>query len=215
MRVIGIISIVIALILSSAWIIHSFNKSEPATSAYETPVTIRTNGILENRIKKAQSKAIEARTFIEKKGYNNQYCFMIDMSIMSGAKRFYIYNLEKDSILNSGLVTHGRCNEYWLEGRKYNNEVGSGCTSLGKYKIGNAYHGRFGLAYKLHGLDSTNSNAFKRYVVMHAHECVPEEEVSKEICQSDGCPTVSPGFLMQLDSILTSSSKPILLWIYE
>jgi hypothetical protein len=39
---------------------------------------------------------------------------------------------------------------------------GCGCTALGKYKIGDKYKGRFGTAYKLLGLDSSNNNAFKK-----------------------------------------------------
>ena len=137
------------------------------------------------------------------------------MSLASGQNRFFVYNINKDSIQQSGLVTHGRCNQMWLEGRKYSNEPGCGCSSLGKYKIGNSYQGTFGLAYKLYGLDKTNNNAFKRFVVLHSHDCVPEKEVKDEICQSDGCPTVSPPFLLQLKSIINNSSKPVLLWIYE
>jgi hypothetical protein len=81
--------------------------------------------------------------------------------------------------------------------------------------VGNSYTGRFGLAFKLHGLDKTNNNAFARFVVLHSHSCVPETEVNDEICQSNGCPTVSPGFLQQLNSIIKTSKKPVLLWIYE
>ena len=76
-------------------------------------------------------------------------CFLLDMSLPSGQNRFFVYDLKKDTLQNSGLVTHGRCNQYWLEGRKYGNTVGCGCTSLGKYKIGYSYNGRFGLAYQV------------------------------------------------------------------
>jgi hypothetical protein len=69
------------------------------------------------------------------------------------------------------------CNENWLEGRKYGNEVECGCTALGKYRIGNSYNGRFGQAFKLYGLERTNDKAFERFVVLHSHECVPETEV--------------------------------------
>jgi hypothetical protein len=138
------------------------------------------------------------------------------MNIASGVNRFFVYDLGKDSVLDAGLVTHGRCNELWLSGRKYDNKIGCGCTSLGKYRIGTPYKGRFGLAYKLHGLDSTNSNAFKRYVVLHSHECVPNEEViPAPICQSDGCPTVSEAFLKKLASLIDASPKPILLSIVD
>jgi len=159
-------------------------------------------------------KAAEAKVFAQQKGYNETICFLVDMSLPSGQNRFFIYDFRKDTLQNSGLVTHGRCNQNWLEGRKYGNTVGCGCTSLGKYKIGHSYNGRFGLAYKLYGLDKTNDKAFERFVVLHSHECVPETEVTDEICQSDGCPTVSPGFLQQLKSILDASKKPVLLWVY-
>jgi hypothetical protein len=166
-------------------------------------------------IKALYTKAVAANQFVKRNNYNQRICFLVDMKIRSGAERFFIYDLKNDSVLQSGVVTHGRCNERWLSGRKYGNEPGCGCTSLGKYKIGNAYRGRFGLAYKLHGLDSTNNNAFKRFVVLHAHDCVPDDEVWSDICQSDGCPTVSPGFLQELKAIINESKKPILLWIYE
>jgi hypothetical protein len=166
-------------------------------------------------LKKARIKALEAATFLKQKNYNQSICFLLDMSVESGQNRFFVYDLQRDTLQNSGLVTHGRCNENWLEGRKYGNTVGCGCTSLGKYKIGNAYNGKFGLAFKLHGLDKTNDKAYARFVVLHSHSCVPETEVSNEICQSDGCPTVSPGFLQQLKPIIQRSTKPVLLWIYE
>jgi hypothetical protein len=137
------------------------------------------------------------------------------MSIPSGQNRFFVYDMKDDSIRNAGLVTHGRCNQDWLEGRKYGNTVGCGCSSIGKYRIGNSYNGKFGLAFKLHGLEKTNSKAFERFVVLHAHECVPETEVRDEICQSDGCPTVATGFLQQLKPMIDRSSRPVLLWIFE
>lgn len=160
-------------------------------------------------------KLKDAKSFTEKNGFNDSIAFMADMNKASGLKRFYVIDLKKESLLNASLVTHGRCNQAWLEGRKYGNEPGCGCTSTGKYKIGKAYHGQFGLAYKLYGLEKTNNNAFKRFVVLHSHDCVPSSEVVFDICQSDGCPTVSPDFLFQLKPIIEGSKKPVLLWIFE
>ncbi len=78
---------------------------------------------------KLNTKGADAQDFAVKKGFNSQFCFLIDMSIPSSQNRFFVYDLAGDSILKSGLVTHGRCNEAWLEGRRYSNVVGSGCTS--------------------------------------------------------------------------------------
>ncbi len=165
---------------------------------------------------KIENKAAQAEKWINTHQYNTDYCFLIDMSLESGKNRFFVYSLKGDSILAQGLVTHGRCNENWLEGRKYDNRIGCGCTSLGHYKVGHKYTGRFGTAFKLHGLDSSNSNAFARYVVLHAHACVPEAAVHPApICQSDGCPTVSPGFLATLEPYILKSKPPVLLWVFE
>ena len=201
------------LVLSFAWLSSSGvwqrSESREAANRHVIPETA------DPSFEKARAKAADARRFVAQKGYNDVICFLIEMSLPSGQNRLFIYDLKKDTLKNSGLVTHGRCNESSMEGRKYGNTVGCGCTSLGKYKIGHSYNGRFGLAYKLYGLEKTNDNAFQRFVVLHAHECVPESEVEDEICQSDGCPTVSSGLLQYIKPIIDVSNKPVLLWIYK
>lgn len=185
------------------------------TKALNFPAS-KTEYRLNNRsLAKIKERAGEAKIFVKKKGYNDNYCFLVDMSQPSGQNRFFIYNMKKDTLQHAGLVAHGNCFEYWLEGRRYSNQVGSGCTSLGKYRIGNSYSGKWGYSYKLHGLDSSNNNALERTVVLHSHSCVPDNEISDDICQSNGCPTVSPDFLEKLKAIINPSKKPVLLWIYE
>jgi len=155
------------------------------------------------------------KSFNAENNFNTEICFLINFKIASGKKRFFVYNMVTDSVWDQGLVAHGRCNERWLEEIKYGNEIGCGCSSRGRYKIGYPYKGRFGLAYKLVGLDKSNNNAYNRFIVLHAHECVPEVEAYPlPICQSDGCPTVSLQFMQRLRSILDKSEKPVLLWIF-
>lgn len=198
------------LVLGSGWYLSKFRPLPKTSARHSKPLV---NKALKLTL---DTKGSDAKKFVKANGYNNKICFLVNMTIESGRNRFFVYDLQNDSVINTGLVTHGRCNEDWLTGRKYGNEVGCGCTSLGKYKIGNPYQGRFGLAYKLHGLESTNSNAFKRYVVLHSHECVPAREVDPApICQSDGCPTVSLSFLKSLATIIDGSEKPVLLWVFE
>src|SRR5688572_4008728 len=138
-----------------------------ASSPADINRKLKTGNAKNEVVKVLKIKASSAKQFAEKNKYNKDLCFLIDMKIHSGSNRFFVYDLKNGSVLQSGVVTHGRCNERWLIGRKYGNKPGCGCTSLGRYKIGNAYMGRFGLAYKLHGLDSTNNNAFNRFVVLH------------------------------------------------
>jgi hypothetical protein len=85
---------------------------------------------------KIQTKASEAAAFVKKNKYNTEFCFLIDLSLPSNQKRFFIYHFKKDTVLNSGLVTHGNCNENWLQGRRYSNITGSGCSSTASIKLG-------------------------------------------------------------------------------
>lgn len=131
----------------------------------------------------------------------------------SGKKRFFVYDTDGDSVLFGGLVAHGSCDAGFQTEAHFSNTINSGCSSLGKFRIGNAYNGRFGLAYKLYGLDSSNSKAYQRYIVLHAYDCVPENETFPlPICNSRGCPMVSPAFLQKLKPYL-DQPKPVLLSI--
>ncbi len=214
MRRILFITVIILLVItagSAAWYVGKLHHAGKIV-VYKAVAADADKALKE----KLSGIALTAKQYAAAHQFNTQYCFLIDMSIASGKPRFFVYDLKKDSLAMEGLVTHGRCNQDWLSGRKYGNTVGCGCTALGKYRIANAYRGRFGLAYKLNGMDSTNSNAYSRFVVLHSHQCVPEKPVDPyPICQSDGCPTVSPGFLQQLAILIDKSEKPVLLWIFE
>ena len=146
---------------------------------------------------------------------NTELAILIDLSKHSGNYRFFLVDLQGCDTLLRGLCTHGHCKEF--EGRiaNFSNQVGSNCSSLGKYKVGGKYTGSFGTSYKLHGLDSSNSNAFARFVVLHSHSCVPNVAQEDDICLSEGCPTISPALLSNLEPYLDEANKPILLWVYQ
>ncbi len=165
-----------------------------------------------------KAKTFEAEQFVKKNDFNTEYCFLVDMSIPSGKKRFFVYNMQKDSVELSSLVSHGSgsykpdCQDHLT----FSNAPNSYATSLGRYKIGVSYYGTYGLSYKLFGLDSTNSNAYNRAVVLHSDSYVPEKETyPRHIYESEGCPIVSPSILGILGKYITKSSKPVLLWIYN
>jgi hypothetical protein len=69
---------------------------------------------------------------------------------------------------------------------------------MGRSKIGNSYNGKLGPVFKLYGLDASYSNAYNRFIVLHAYYCVPNEIWPLLICESWCCPTVAPLFLMEL-----------------
>jgi hypothetical protein len=157
-----------------------------------------------------------AKNFAAKNRYSNNVCFLVDMRLHSGKNRFFIYDLQSKKTIKSGLVAHGSCNTSYQVTARFSNTPNCGCSSEGKYKVGYSYNGQFGKAFKLHGLDSTNNNAFRRFVVLHGYECVPDEETfPAPICNSLGCPMVSNKFLEDLAIVISKEKKPILLWMFQ
>jgi len=162
------------------------------------------------------NRAAQIRKYVIDNNFSTTYCFFVDMNIHSGRKRFFVYDLQNDMVVNSGLVAHGSCRESFLTQAKFSNVPGGGCSSMGKYRIGERYRGQYGKSYKLYGLESTNSNAYKRAVVLHGFSCVPDEEIyPKDVCNSLGCAMVSMNFFNKLAAIIDQSKKPIVLWIYK
>ncbi len=167
---------------------------------------------------KLKEKVVGIDEYVATNNFNTDYCFLVDMSIPSGKKRFFVYNIKLGEVEYSALVSHGSgsyfpgCNDLLV----FSNMPNSNATSLGKYKIGNAYQGKYGLSYKLYGLDSTNANAFERAIVLHSDAYVPQTETyPRHIYESAGCPAVSPVFLAEIGKYIRTSDKPILLWIYN
>jgi hypothetical protein len=168
-------------------------------------------------IERLKQQAASVKQYAKANRFNTEYCFLIDMSLPSGKNRLFVYNLKKDSIEFATLVSHG-----WGSYRPGNDELvfsntpNSFKTSLGKYKIGYSYHGTFGLAYKLYGLDRTNSNAFQRAIVLHSEKNVAESEIyPASLTVSAGCPMVSASSLAILSKYIRSSQQPVLMWIYN
>lgn len=165
----------------------------------------------------------EALKFCKEKDFNQDYYFLIDMSIHSGKNRFFIHDFKKDSIVASKLVTHGSCdkfeeNETKWEKAKFSNKPESHCSSKGKYKIGKRDYSSWGInvKYWLHGLENSNNNAIERVVVLHSWNAVKNDEIYPKYAPlSWGCPAVSNEFMNVLDEKLKQTKKPVLLWIIE
>lgn len=164
-------------------------------------------------------KADSALIFCKEKGLSEEYCFLLDFRIHSGKQRFFVWDLKGDSVLFSSLCCHGYGQNSSGAKPVFSNVEGSYCSSLGRYKTGVKAYSKYGINvhYKLHGLDKTNNNAFKRWVVLHSFSPVPEGEtypLHLPLGMSQGCPVVSDVAMRKLDKLLQSSKKPILLWAY-
>lgn len=140
---------------------------------------------------------------------NQNYITVIDMSQNSSKKRMYVINM-KTGAVNTYLVAHGKGSDTNNDGiaEKFSNSPGSNATSLGFYLTGVTYSGSHGLSLRLHGLQSTNSNAYSRAVVMHGADYVNPSHTGR----SWGCPAVEMKYRSVLFPVLKDSS---LLYIYK
>jgi hypothetical protein len=198
-----------------AFIYCNNNRSTPSPVKIKNDEKISGLAFQQNNFRqKIDSLVPLAKVFIRSNGYNEEFVFIADLSMHSGIERFAIVDLEKDSVIQNGLIAHGAGGKYFSATARYSNVPGSLCSSPGKYRVGVKYNGRFGKAYKLHGLDKTNSKAFERAVVLHAYDCVPDSMTYPAyLCNSLGCPMVSYHFLGILSKYIDKSKKPVLLWI--
>lgn len=148
--------------------------------------------------------------------YNSKIAFLVDMKIKSGKNRFFVYDLENNQIIDQGLVAHGSGSETGIKGDilQFSNVPNSNCTSLGRYSVEKSYNGVFGKAFRLAGLDESNSNAFKRAIVLHKYKEVPYDEQGYYIINSHGCPMVNEVFFKRLEKIIESSDSKIMLSVY-
>ena len=145
----------------------------------------------------------EAKEFCNENKYNEDYYFLVDLSIHSGKNRFFIYDFKTKKVLDRNLVTHGSCDQFeenpdkWKK-VKFDHRIDSHCSMKGKYKIGNRDYSSWGInvKYWLHGLEATNKSAEKRVVVLHSWSAVKNKEVyPRHSPLSWGCPAVSDAFM--------------------
>lgn len=174
-------------------------------------------------IERLKEKSKLATEYCKANKFNTDFCILIDMSLHSGKKRAFLWNLKNDSILATGMCAHGCGSNPWGETTtkdkpKFSNTCDSHCSSIGKFKIGKRGYSNWGIKvnYLLHGLESTNSNALKREIVLHSWEDVSDEEVYPNgVPEGWGCPAVSNAFMKIIDPKLKASEKPVLLWMFN
>lgn len=98
------------------------------------------------------------------------YLCIVNFGKHSGEERFFIYNVRNNKYEYSGLVQHGNGKGNTAGKPKFSNVIGSNCSSLGLYKItgkDNMHSWPGAPCLRMIGLDSTNSNAMARGILIH------------------------------------------------
>jgi len=172
---------------------------------------------------RTQNKAAEALKFCKDSRFNTDFCILIDMSLHSGVYRFVVWDFKNNAILKKCLVGHGCGQNEWSkdnskENPEFSNEDGSHLSALGKYKLSGRSYSDWGIhiKYLMQGLEKTNNNALKRFIVFHSWDLMSDEEVfPKGSPEGWGCPTISNNAMKELDPMIKNSKKPVLMWIYK
>jgi hypothetical protein len=113
-----------------------------------------------------------------------------DFAQPSWKPRLHFANLESGTV-RSFLLAHGRGSDPdhsgWLQ--SFSNIPGSEATSRGAFLTCEWYKGKYGTSVRLQGLDSDNSMALERAIVMHPAWYVDQSMIDKwgKLGRSEGC----------------------------
>lgn len=146
---------------------------------------------------------------------NTRYIGIIDFSIQSTLKRFFILNI-KTGAVESMLVTHGKKSETspgWAGA--FSNVVGSEMSSLGFFITDiEPYYGKHGISLKLDGVSETNKSARERLIVLHGADYATQWFADKKgrLGLSQGCPAVSPD---KIEGVIKKLKGQGLLYIHK
>lgn len=115
-----------------------------------------------------------------------------DFSQSSNKKRLYILDLDRNKVLLTSYVAHGRGSGGEFASRFSNNNR-SHQTSLGFYITSSVYYGEHGLSLRLKGLEpGFNDKAARRNIVVHGARYIGDGylQSNKFMGRSYGCPAV-------------------------
>lgn len=113
-----------------------------------------------------------------------------DFALPSSLPRFHFADLEKGRV-RSFLVAHGRGSDPEHDGflKLFSNIPNSLATSRGAFVSYEWYKGKYGTSIRLGGVDSDNSNALERAIVLHPAWYANPDMLEKwgKLGRSDGC----------------------------
>lgn len=158
----------------------------PAGVARASGPIIRVDSINPILLERARAAMVQHAPMIR----NRERLALVDFSQASREARLSIIHLPSGQGMQL-LVAHGRGSDLehsgWLN--SFSNEPGSLATSRGAYLTAARYVGVHGDAQRLVGLDSDNSNADPRAIVIHGADYVSEELILSQgkLGRSEGC----------------------------
>ncbi len=208
------------LFASVLFLLFSFNTAAPEKTTKAAPVKVKALSETEsvyNNIKLHSATVPGMECFaVAYKGFNKLKAMgsikkdlltIVDFSKSSNTKRLWIIDMATNTVLYNTLVAHGR-NSGDEFATTFSNSNSSNKSSLGFYATGEIYMGKHGRSLRLDGLESTNSNARSRGVVMHAADYVSESfiKLHNRLGRSQGCPALPANLTAQVINLIKDKS---------
>ena len=144
---------------------------------------------------------------------NQRYLSIIDFSLPSNQKRFWVIDIPNKRVLYNLYVAHGKGSGI-LWPRHFSDIPGSYASSIGLYLTDTPYVGHKGLALRLKGLESNfNDLAYRRLIVIHGASYVNPGflHAHGRLGRSWGCPAVAEDEIKPLTDTIKDGA---LLFIY-
>jgi len=123
---------------------------------------------------------------------------VVDYSRHSSEPRFFLFDRQSHVLLDSYRVSHGKGSDRDHDGYAdhFSDTARSLASSLGTYRTGEVYQSQepgHGLSMRLLGLSSSNSNAERRAIVVHAQTYMEESFIRQHGVpgRSHGCLVLS------------------------
>jgi hypothetical protein len=168
--------------------------------------------------KRFREQAHALAKYCREQGYNDRIVLLWDLSLHSGRRRFVVWNVAEDRAERKFVASHGsgfECSLRYSAYAKTSNVLNSHLSSEGRALVGERYTGRYGVAYRLDGLDESNSALRERCVVLHGWRHTTSYPIwPMPTVGSWGCPVLSERAMAILDEILRNEEK-VVLWAYK
>ena len=109
-----------------------------------------------------EGRAAEAYQYARRHGLNTDYALFLDYSIPSGTPRLFVWDYDRNEVIARTYVMHGIGGGSTKSEPVFSNKPGSKCSSLGRFEVTKNHGNKIKRSYRLKGLDSSCSNAYRR-----------------------------------------------------
>jgi hypothetical protein len=139
---------------------------------------------------------------------NDSLLTVIDYSLPSSVTRLFVINLNRNQVVCSSLVAHGK-NSGDLYARRFSNALQSYQSALGFYITGGSYKGGHGYSMLLEGLEpGFNDKARARAIVIHGADYATSGYIQRygRLGRSLGCPALPPALAVRVIDLIKEGS---------